>query len=46
MKLQLGRWGNSLALRIPKYAVEALDFKANDAIEPSAVAHSPSKLKA
>jgi antitoxin MazE len=33
MKSQIGQWGNSLALRIPKYAVEALDLKPNDAIE-------------
>jgi antitoxin MazE len=33
MKTQIGQWGNSLALRIPKYAVEALDLKPNDAIE-------------
>lgn len=33
MKSQIGKWGNSLALRIPKYAVEALDLKYEDAIE-------------
>ncbi|NJK57401.1 MAG: AbrB/MazE/SpoVT family DNA-binding domain-containing protein, partial [Pleurocapsa sp. SU_5_0] len=33
MKSQIGQWGNSLAIRIPKYAVEALDLKPNDAIE-------------
>jgi antitoxin MazE len=33
MKSQIGQWGNSLAIRIPKYVVEALDLKPNDAVE-------------
>lgn len=33
MRSQIGRWGNSLGIRIPKHAVEALDLKPNDAIE-------------
>jgi antitoxin MazE len=33
MKSQIGQWGNSLAVRIPKYMVEALDLKLNDAVE-------------
>jgi antitoxin MazE len=33
MKSQIGQWGNSLAVRIPKYVVEALDLKPNDALE-------------
>lgn len=33
MKSQIGQWGNSLALRIPKYVVEALELKPNDAVE-------------
>lgn len=33
MKSQLGQWGNSLAIRIPKYVVEALALKPNDAVE-------------
>jgi antitoxin MazE len=33
LKSQIGQWGNSLAIRIPKYAVEALKLKPNDAIE-------------
>jgi antitoxin MazE len=33
MKLQIGQWGNSLAIRIPKYVVEALDLKLNDPVE-------------
>ncbi|MGB8697921.1 MAG: AbrB/MazE/SpoVT family DNA-binding domain-containing protein [Thermosynechococcaceae cyanobacterium] len=33
MKSQIGQWGNSLAVRIPKYVVEALDLKLNDSVE-------------
>jgi antitoxin MazE len=33
MKSQIGQWGNSLAIRIPKHMVEALDLKSNDAVE-------------
>jgi antitoxin MazE len=33
MKSQVGQWGNSLAVRIPKYIVEALKLKANDVLE-------------
>lgn len=32
-KSQLGQWGNSLALRIPKYIVEELDLSPNAAVE-------------
>ena len=35
MKSQVGQWGNSLAIRIPKYVVEALELKPNDAVECS-----------
>ncbi|MGF1603336.1 MAG: AbrB/MazE/SpoVT family DNA-binding domain-containing protein [Thermosynechococcaceae cyanobacterium] len=33
MKSQVGQWGNSLAVRIPKSMVKALALKANDALE-------------
>ncbi len=33
MRSQIGQWGNSLAIRIPKYVVEALELKPNDAVE-------------
>ncbi len=33
MRSQVGQWGNSLAVRIPKYVVEALDLKLNDSVE-------------
>jgi antitoxin MazE len=35
MKSQIGQWGNSLAVRIPKYVVEALELHANDTVECS-----------
>ncbi|PSR16891.1 AbrB/MazE/SpoVT family DNA-binding domain-containing protein [filamentous cyanobacterium CCP3] len=35
MRSQIGQWGNSLGLRIPKYIVEALHLQANDAVECS-----------
>lgn len=35
MKSQIGQWGNSLAVRIPKYVVEALALKPNDMVECS-----------
>lgn len=33
MKTQIGQWGNSLAIRIPKFVIESLDLKASDSIE-------------
>ena len=33
MKTQLSRWGNSLAVRIPKHVAAAAKFKAGDAVE-------------
>ncbi|MEA5451004.1 AbrB/MazE/SpoVT family DNA-binding domain-containing protein [Leptolyngbya sp. CCNP1308] len=33
MKSQIGQWGNSLAVRIPKYILEALHLSLNDAVE-------------
>ena len=33
MKTQLSRWGNSLAVRIPKHVASAAKWKAGDAIE-------------
>jgi antitoxin component of MazEF toxin-antitoxin module len=35
MRSQLGQWGNSLGLRIPKYIVEALHPQPNDAVDCS-----------
>lgn len=35
MKSQIGRWGNSLAIRIPKYVVEALHLTPDDVVECS-----------
>lgn len=33
MKSQIGQWGNSLAVRIPKYILEALHLSLHDAVE-------------
>ena len=33
MKSQIGRWGNSLALRIPKYIADELALSINDEID-------------
>ena len=33
MKLQIGKWGNSLALRLPTRLTRALGAKAGDSIE-------------
>ena len=37
MTSQIDQWGSSLAVRIPKYIVEELGLKANDAITLSVV---------
>ncbi len=37
MKLQIGRWGNSLAVRLPKALVERFRLKAGDEIDSDAV---------
>jgi antitoxin MazE len=33
MKTQIGRWGNSLGIRIPKYIVEELALTVNGEVE-------------
>jgi antitoxin MazE len=33
MKTQIGKWGNSLAIRIPKYVVEELSLESADEID-------------
>ena len=33
MKTQIGRWGNSLGIRIPKYIVEELALVVNGEVE-------------
>ena len=37
MKLQIGRWGNSLAVRLPKALVERFRLKEGDEIDSDAV---------
>jgi antitoxin MazE len=33
MKSQIGRWGNSLAVRIPKYIADQLSLSVNDEVD-------------
>lgn len=33
MKSQIGRWGNSLAVRIPKYIADELSLAINDEVD-------------
>ena len=33
MKSQIGRWGNSLAVRIPKYIADQLSLGVNDEVD-------------
>lgn len=37
MKMQIGRWGNSLAVRLPKALVERLHLKEGDEIDGEAI---------
>ena len=37
MKIQIGRWGNSLAVRLPKRLVERLRLKEGDEIDGDAI---------
>jgi len=50
--MQVAKWGNSLAVRLPAAVVEALDLKEGDEIEISVarkrdfrVAHDPENLR-
>lgn len=43
MKMQIGRWGNSLAVRLPKALVERLRLKEGDEIDGEAVARALSE---
>ena len=33
MNSSIGQWGNSLAVRLPKHIVQALNLKANDRLQ-------------
>ncbi len=37
MKIHIGRWGNSLAVRLPKALVERLKLKEGDEIDSEAI---------
>jgi antitoxin MazE len=38
MKMQIGKWGNSLAVRLPRALVDRLGLKEGDVIDSDAVA--------
>jgi antitoxin MazE len=40
MKVQIGRWGNSLAVRLPKTLVERLNLKEGDEIDAEVIARA------
>jgi antitoxin MazE len=41
--MRVARWGNSLAIRLPRSVVEALRLKEGDAIEVHVQGHGPSR---
>ena len=43
MKMQIGRWGNSLAVRLPKALVERFGLKEGDEIDSEVVAAAIAK---
>jgi antitoxin MazE len=43
VKLQIGRWGNSLAVRLPKALVERFRLKEGDEIDSEVVATAIAK---
>lgn len=46
MKMQIGRWGNSLAVRLPKALVERLNLKEGDEIDSEVVEAALAKADA
>lgn len=46
MKMQIGRWGNSLAVRLPKALVERLKLKEGDEIDSDVVEAALAKADA
>lgn len=38
MKLQIGKWGNSLAVRLPRELIDRFDLKEGDAIDAEVIA--------
>lgn len=43
--MQIAKWGNSLAVRLPKSLVEALDLKPGDTIEIVAASQTLIEIK-
>ena len=37
MKMQIGKWGNSLAVRLPREIVDKFDLKEGDSIDSDAL---------
>jgi antitoxin MazE len=37
MKMRIGKWGNSLAVRLPREIVEKYDLKEGDALDTEAI---------
>jgi antitoxin MazE len=46
MKVQIGRWGNSLAVRLPKKLVERLRLKEGDEIDSEVIETALAKVDA
>ncbi len=46
MKMQIGRWGNSLAVRLPKALVERLRLKEGDEIDSGLIETALAKASA
>jgi antitoxin MazE len=40
MKMQIGKWGNSLAVRLPRELVERFDLKEGDSIDAELIGHA------
>lgn len=38
MKMQIGKWGNSLAVRLPRELIDRFDLKEGDAIDADVIA--------
>ncbi len=38
MKMQIGKWGNSLAVRLPRELIERFGLKEGDALDADAIA--------
>lgn len=46
MKMQIGKWGNSLAVRLPRELIDRFDLKEGDAIDVDIVAKALEEVNA